>query len=114
MRLRTAVAAVTGAFAIATTIPGPANAAEGMFLYLYQGKSGSHRPGALLNPPSRGCVDIPEVTRMDVPAAHTPHNRTDSTAVVFTEPGCEGDYYVLRPNGGSASERLKLRSVSFS
>lgn len=48
-----------------------------------------------------------------VQPAHTPKNYTSSVATVFAGPNCTGDYFSLRPNGGHASDRLKVRSVVF-
>lgn len=67
-----------------------------------------------MDPPSRECVTLPEVEDPSTEPAHSPRNRTDATATVFTGPHCTGDWFSLRPHVGHASERLKLRSVVFS
>ncbi|MFI5758369.1 hypothetical protein [Streptomyces sp. NPDC051569] len=113
MRFRTALAAALGAFALVVTVPGSASAAEGHFEYLYTGFDGETEVGLLVNPDSRECITLREVAGEYVPPADAPRNRTDASATVFTGAHCEGDYYTLRP-GGSASRRLKLRSVVFS
>lgn len=115
MRLRTAVAAAVGALALIVTVPASASAATGDFTYVYSGAGGSLRAGYLLDPPSRMCITLPQVADpASSQPASTPLNLTDSTAVVFTGPDCEGDHFSLRPHGGNATSRLKLRSVVFS
>ncbi|MFE4058472.1 hypothetical protein ACFXP3_19640 [Streptomyces sp. NPDC059096] len=113
MRLRTTLAAALGAVALLVALPGPASAAEGTFSYVYTDIAGEPRLGVLVNPESRECITIPEAAGEYVPPAHSPRNRTGSSATVFTGPDCDGEHYTLRP-GGSASARLKLRSVVFS
>ncbi|MYS23384.1 hypothetical protein GA0115240_152327 [Streptomyces sp. DvalAA-14] len=113
MRMRTTLAAAVGALTLLLAVPGPASAAEGEFRYLYTVPGGDLAPGALLDPPSRECLTIPEAAHAYLPPARAPRNGTDATATVFTGPHCDGDYYTLRP-GGSASTRLELRSVVFS
>ncbi|GFN02275.1 hypothetical protein GCM10010298_51090 [Streptomyces microflavus] len=44
---------------------------------------------------------------------HSPENRTDAWATVFTGANCEGESFTLRPHTGGASERLKVRSVVY-
>lgn len=76
---------------------------------------GSPRTATLDDPASGECHTLPEVANPAASSpAHSPRNRTDATAVVFTEPDCEGDWFSLRPHTGYGSERLKLRSVVFS
>ncbi|WP_327367638.1 hypothetical protein [Streptomyces sp. NBC_01217] len=114
MRLRSTVAAAFGALALIVTVPTSANAAWGEFRYTFSGLDGSPQVGILSDPPSRSCINLPEVADPGSSSpAHSPRNYTDSTAVVFSEADCEGDIFVLRPDGGHASERLKLRSVIF-
>ncbi|MFJ9026986.1 hypothetical protein ACIRQP_00385 [Streptomyces sp. NPDC102274] len=112
MRLRTTLAAAVGALALLVSVPGSASAAEGEFTYVYTDIAGKPRVGGLVDPESSVCITIPEAAGEYVPPAHTPRNHTTATAFVFTGPDCDGDAYTLRP-GGSASERLKLRSVIF-
>ncbi|MFE4372108.1 hypothetical protein ACFRMN_28550 [Streptomyces sp. NPDC056835] len=112
MRLRSTLAAAVGALALLFSVPGPASAAEGEFTYVYTDIAGKPRVGGLVDPESLVCLTIPEAAGEYVPPAHTPRNHTTATALVFTGPDCDGDEYILRP-GGSASERLKLRSVVF-
>ncbi|MCB5183101.1 hypothetical protein [Streptomyces antimicrobicus] len=119
MRLRTSLAAALGAFALVLTLPTAATsapaAALGEFRYTYVGIDGQPRTARLDDPQSGECVTLPEVADPDASQpAHSPRNRTTSTATVFTEPGCDGDYFTLRPLTGRGSERLKLRSVVFS
>ncbi len=115
MRLRTTAAAALGALALIVTLPGSANAAEGQFAYTYTTPSGHRQAVVLLDPPSRECVTLPGLNDADTSdSADTPWNNTGSTATVFTGPDCDGAYYTLRPDGGHASSRLKLRSVVFS
>ncbi|MFD8543383.1 hypothetical protein [Streptomyces sp. NPDC059649] len=91
-----------------------AGAATGPFSYVYDDAAGEPRVGLLADPPSLECITLPEVADPAVPPAHTPRNYTASTATVFAGADCTGDYFSLRPNGGHASERLKVRSVVFS
>ncbi|ALG13625.1 hypothetical protein [Kibdelosporangium phytohabitans] len=114
MRTRTALLAVTSAFALFLTIPGTASAAVGEFTYRYLDEDGDVQSGSLIDPPSRECIDIPEVSDLEDVHAFRPRNDTGSRAVVFKESGCEGDaYFSLRPDGGHGSDRLLLRSVVF-
>ncbi|MFD8413429.1 MULTISPECIES: hypothetical protein [unclassified Streptomyces] len=114
MRLRNAAAAAFGALTLVLTIPTSAVAATGQFTYVYSGLDGRPRVGVLENPVSRECFTLPEVADPGSSSpAHSPRNRTDSTATVFTEPECRGDLFTLRPYTGYGSERLKLRSVFF-
>ncbi|MFC9653458.1 MULTISPECIES: hypothetical protein [unclassified Streptomyces] len=112
MRPRTTLAAAIGALALLVAVPGSASAAEGEFTYIYTDIAGKPRVGGVVNPGDRVCVTIPEAAGEYVPPAHTPRNHTTASALVFTGPDCDGEQYSLRP-GGSASERLKLRSVVF-
>ncbi|MEU9621743.1 MULTISPECIES: hypothetical protein [unclassified Streptomyces] len=115
MRLRSTVAAAFGALALIVAVPTSAGAASGDFSYTYSGLNGSPRIGILFDPPSRVCLTLPEVADPHSSSpAHTPWNHTDATATVFTGVDCEGDHFSLRPYGGHASSRLKLRSVVFS
>jgi hypothetical protein len=115
MRLRSAIlASVTAAFALVLSLPTSSTATQGVFRYTYETEHGFENYGWLVDPPSRTCIDLPEVSDPFTAPAHTPRNQTASTATVFTEPGCTGDYFTLRPVTGGASERLKLRSVVFS
>ncbi|MFE7128883.1 hypothetical protein [Streptomyces sp. NPDC057617] len=112
MRLRHTLAAAAGALALLVSVPGSASAAEGEFSYLFTGMDGRPTKGMLIDPPSGVCVTLPEVAGEYVPPAHSPRNGTASVATVFTGADCDGYHYRLRP-GGSASERLKMRSVVF-
>lgn len=115
MRLRHTVATAVGALALALTLPASsASATTGFFAYVYQEPGGASHLGLLSNPPGRTCLALPEVTDEAAPPAHSPWNETSSTATVFTNADCTGDYFTLRPHGGHASKRLKLRSVAFS
>lgn len=112
MRLRTTLAATVGALALIVSVPGSASAAVGEFTYVYIDIAGKPRVGGLVDPDSWVCITIPEAAGEYVPPARSPHNHTAAAALVFTGPHCDGDEYIIRP-GGSASERLKLRSVFF-
>ncbi|GAA2079128.1 hypothetical protein GCM10009801_36450 [Streptomyces albiaxialis] len=113
MRLRTTVGTGLGAVALALALAAPAAAATGTFSYVYDSPAGP-RIGVLHDPPSRQCVTLPEAAAPWTPPAHTPRNRTDATAVVFTGPDCTGDHFSMRPHTGYGTERLKVRSVVFS
>lgn len=113
MRLRSAAVAAAGTLTLLIALPTSAHAATGEFSYGYIGLTGVQR-GTLENPPGGVCVTLPEVADPGASTpAFAPRNDTDAPAVVFTEPDCTGEKYSLRPHGGHASERLKLRSVSF-
>ncbi|GGV03376.1 hypothetical protein [Streptomyces spectabilis] len=114
MRFRTALAAAAGALALIVTLPTSAAAAEGQFQYTYTGLDGSPRIAVIDDPESWECHTLPEVADPGASSpAHSPRNRTDEYATVFTGPDCDGDSFTLRPHTGYGSERLKLRSVLF-
>ncbi|TGB16034.1 hypothetical protein [Streptomyces sp. MZ04] len=109
------LAALIGAATLLLTVPGSASAAEGEFRYTYVTAGGDEGKVTLHDPASEECITLPEAAvEYAQPPAHSPKNRTDSTAVVFTNADCTGDWFSLRPFTGGASERLKLRSVIFS
>ncbi|MET9533741.1 MULTISPECIES: hypothetical protein [unclassified Streptomyces] len=113
--LRRIVTAALGAAALTLSFSGSASAAEGDFLYVFHDPSGAPHIGGLANPSSRECITLPEVAHeWFTTPADSPRNFTDATATVFTGTDCRGDHFTLRPHGGHASERLKLRSVVFS
>ncbi|QHC26335.1 hypothetical protein [Streptomyces sp. GS7] len=114
-QLRRALAAAAGSLILALALPAAsAHAATGDFTYVYNDPYLGPLPGRLTDPPSRTCLNLPGAIQEYLPPAHTPRNHTASTATVFTGLDCTGDHFTLRPNGGHASERLKLRSVVFS
>ncbi|MBL1106495.1 hypothetical protein JK361_18125 [Streptomyces sp. 5-8] len=114
MRLRNAAVAALGALALTLAVPGSASAASGEFQYTYTGLDGTPRTAVLEDPDSGECITLPEVADPGSSSpAHSPRNRTDEYALVFTEPDCTGDSFTLRPRTGYGSERLKLRSVVF-
>ena len=113
MKLRTTVGTGLGAVALALALAAPAAAASGTFSYTYDSPAGP-RIGLMENPASGECVTVPEASQPWTPPAHSPRNRTDATAVVFTGPDCTGDHFSMRPHTGYGSERLKFRSVVFS
>ncbi|MEU5951078.1 hypothetical protein [Streptomyces sp. NPDC047525] len=115
MRLRHSLAAAAGAAVLILTVPGSAYAAEGDFRYTYIDSSGEEEQVTLHDPASGECITLAEAAEeYSQPPAHSPKNRTDSYAIVFTNADCTGDDFTLRPYTGGASERLKLRSVLFS
>ncbi|MFC8981093.1 hypothetical protein ACFU3J_35190 [Streptomyces sp. NPDC057411] len=115
MRLRLSCVAALGAFTLMLAVPQSASAALGEFQYTYVGTDGNTHFRILLDPDSRECITLPEVADPATTApAYSPRNRTAATATVFTEPGCDGDFFSLRPLTGRGSERLKFRSVVFS
>ncbi|MFG2768108.1 hypothetical protein [Streptomyces rubiginosohelvolus] len=113
MRLRSALAAALGAGVLIITTPTSASAATGQFRYDYLTVEGYEASGFLNNPPSGQCLNLPGVDDDNPQPAHSPKNRTDAWATVFTNTNCEGDSFPLRPYTGGASERLKVRSVVF-
>ncbi|MFC8080325.1 hypothetical protein ACFUN8_32890 [Streptomyces sp. NPDC057307] len=114
MRLRTSVAATVGALALVITLPTSAGAAQGDFTYQHVNRAGVAQMSGLMDPQSRECITLPEVSHERSAPAHSPRNNTDATATVFAGVDCEGPHFSLRPNGGHASERLQVRSVVFS
>lgn len=113
MRLRNSVAAAVGALALVLTLPTSAQAAEGRFSYITH-DGGWSQEHTFVDPPSGVCITLWGAEDLDGPPADSPRNDTDATATVFTGTDCDGDYFSLRPFGGRASDRLKLRSVVFS
>ncbi|WP_329376034.1 hypothetical protein OG625_01215 [Streptomyces sp. NBC_01351] len=115
MRLRHAAASVAaGSLALLLTMSGTANAATGEFSYKYLGPTGQPHAVTLHDPASRECITLPEVADPDASEpAFAPHNDTDESVMVFTEPDCTGDSWTLRAHGRPATDRLKLRSVFF-
>ncbi|MFJ1563217.1 hypothetical protein ACIOG8_03145 [Streptomyces erythrochromogenes] len=115
MRLRQAAVAAFGAFTLLLTGPTSASAATGEFQYTVTGLDGSPLRVVLDDPESGECITLPEVADPAAGSpAHSPRNRTTSTATVFTGPDCSGDWFTLRPVTGHGSARLQLRSVVFS
>ncbi|MFE9118992.1 hypothetical protein [Streptomyces sp. NPDC007172] len=114
MRLRHALVSACGALALIATLGAPAHAATGHFDYKYIGLDGRPHKGTLVNPEDIVCITIPEVADPDSSRpAFAPHNRTDMSARVFTEPDCSGLSWTLKPHGKPATDRLELRSVAF-
>ncbi|MEV7547949.1 hypothetical protein [Streptomyces sp. NPDC089915] len=108
MRLRSSLGALAGALLLTLSVSTSAHAAGGEFEYQY----GTGLPNILIDPVSGECIDLP-FTTPEAPG-FAPYNRTDSTATVFVDFGCNGDtYYVMNP-GKKLGARLKLRSVVFS
>ncbi|RST03822.1 hypothetical protein EF910_18790 [Streptomyces sp. WAC07149] len=115
MRFRRASIAAFGAFTLLLAVPSSASAAVGEFQYRYTGTDGRSHLGILLDPDSGECHNLPHVDNPDTTLpGDTPRNLTTSTATVFTDVDCEGEWFTLRPLVGRGSERLKLRSVVFS
>ncbi|MBM9624398.1 hypothetical protein ACFQ60_00490 [Streptomyces zhihengii] len=112
MRLRSGFTTILGAALLAVCVT-PASAASGQFRYDYVTVEGYEATGFLNNPPDSECINLPGVGQENPEPGHTPRNRTDSWATVFTDSNCEGESFRLRPSTGNASERLKVRSVVF-
>ncbi|MFD7667431.1 hypothetical protein [Streptomyces sp. NPDC059788] len=113
MRLRSTLTAVLGAALLLTAAPGSASAASGQFRYTYETVEGFEASGFLNNPHSGRCINLPGVGLENPQPGHSPKNRTDAWATVYTDTNCKGDSFRLRPHTGGASERLKVRSVIF-
>ncbi|MFF4006518.1 hypothetical protein [Streptomyces sp. NPDC001717] len=113
MRLRSIFTTVLGAALLAVSVSTPASAASGRFFYDYVTVEGYDATGFLTNPADDECINLPGVGQENPEPGHTPRNRTDSWATVFTGTNCEGDSFRLRPHTGGASQRLKVRSVVF-
>lgn len=91
MRLRHAAGAAFGALTLLLTIPASASAAEGQFQYTVTGLDGHPLRVVLEDPPSEQCITLPEVADPSASSpAHSPRNRTDERAIVFSEPDCTG------------------------
>jgi len=115
MQLRKALAVTLGTGVLLLAAPAVANASTGDFSYRFVDSYGIVQVSTLTDPPSRECITLPEVADPGTSTpADSPRNGTNATAVVFTEPDCQGDYFSLRPVTGRAGDRLKLRSVLFS
>ncbi|GAA4787275.1 hypothetical protein GCM10023329_42840 [Streptomyces sanyensis] len=113
MHVRSTLAAGLGALALLVALPAsPASAATGDFAYAYAGPGGINLNGTLADPESGVCIDVPETVGNDVPA-FAPRNRTDATATVFLEAGCEGDTFFVMNPGRNLGQRLHFRSVVF-
>ncbi|MQY11979.1 hypothetical protein SRB5_21070 [Streptomyces sp. RB5] len=113
MRFRNTLAAAAGALALVVSLPTSAEAATGEFFYRFSGPTGEVTTRMLLDPGSFDCLTLWDVTRPLAEPAHSPLNRTDEWATVYTGLNCDGDSFTLRPHTGHASERLKMRSVRF-
>jgi hypothetical protein len=115
MRIRSALAVALGIGVLIVATPCIANAATGVFSYKFVDSQGIRQTATMESPPSSVCINLPEVADPDTSTpADEPRNDTDASATVFTGPDCGGDYFTLRPFGGHAGNRLKLRSVVFS
>ncbi|MGW7069870.1 hypothetical protein ACWGII_00790 [Streptomyces sp. NPDC054855] len=113
MRFRSAFTAVLGAALLLAVNPASASAATGQFRYDYVTDEGYDVTGFLTDPPNEQCLTLPGVGQDNPQPGHSPKNRTDAWATVFSEPDCQGAFFKLRPHTGGASERLKVRSVVF-
>ncbi|WP_194923552.1 hypothetical protein [Catenulispora pinisilvae] len=122
MRLRSALAVAAAAgLGILAGAPSAMAAShrhhtQGTFSYVWTDHHGNRHDAELVDPEARECVDLPQVTgdHEVLPPADSPRNRTNSTAVVFSDADCDGNHFSLRPLTGRGSERLKVRSVVFS
>lgn len=112
LREVTVSAAVAAAFGLLLSAPGAAVAATGQFRYGYTGDAGRRVERTVPDPADGRCVYLPGVSLPDEPEGDSPVNGTDRYATMFTDTGCVGARYTLRP-GGKATARLKLRSVRF-
>ncbi|MEU9128372.1 hypothetical protein AB0D08_09725 [Kitasatospora sp. NPDC048540] len=112
MRIRTTAAVAAAALALLWSVPGQAVAARGVFRYTYVNELGVRTAGELTGPADGSCTDVPEDAAGRGEPAFAPQNLTDDVAMVHLFPGCTGPAYLLPP-GGSASDRLLLRSVRF-
>ncbi|MEU8500095.1 peptidase inhibitor family I36 protein [Streptomyces lavendulae] len=113
MRFRTPLAAAVGALALAVTLPtSSASAATGQFVFTYE-RDGKTLEGYLRDPRARYCLTLEQVAGTDTTPAHSPRNRTNSIATVYTDVDCEGESFALKSGGGYGGENLKFRSVVF-
>ncbi|MFE9454402.1 hypothetical protein [Streptomyces sp. NPDC006739] len=117
MPLRSITAAASAAacaLVLLVAVPGSASAATGQFRYSYTTAEGYEATGFLNNPVSGKCINLPAPGSAPGSPSRAPKNRTDATATVFLDAGCEGDTYYILPQGAGASDRLLVRSVVFS
>lgn len=110
MRFRVTVTATAGAAALFLGLPGSAGAATGSFAYQYE-YGGHTYTKSLENPEDRTCtaLDLPDT----LSAAYRAENRTDTTAIIFSDSGCETPARALGP-GQSAPAKVLVRSIMFS
>lgn len=110
MRVISSILPVLGCVSLATF----AVAATGDFSYSYIGPDGKPNRAELSDPNDQVCITIPGAADpYESQPAYAPENSTDKYAIVFTEPDCTGDSFVLKPHGRPTTDRLKLRSVTF-
>ncbi|MFE2481552.1 hypothetical protein, partial [Streptomyces sp. NPDC059389] len=77
MRVRKSLTAVVGAVAVFAALPASsASAASGEFLYKYVGLNSVNLNGALNDPESGVCINIPETVGHELPAL-APQNLTN-------------------------------------
>ena len=110
MRFRFAATAVATAAALVLGLAGSASAAEGTFLYRVKAK-GQAQQGALTNPASHRCLNLPKL-RPGQPPAFGVENKTNATALVYVGDHCSGQSYLV-PAGASAPKNVHVRSVVF-
>ncbi|MFF7588052.1 hypothetical protein ACFZCK_11285 [Kitasatospora purpeofusca] len=111
MRFRTCLAVALTGLTLAVSLPTSATAATGQFFYTYE-SGGKTLEGFLRDPKGRVCINLDEVAEPATPA-HSPRNRTNSIATVYTDADCDGESFPLKANGGSGGKDVKFRSVIF-
>ena len=110
MRLRHTLGAALGALALIATLPTPAHAIPGKFLYKY-GDPASPSEAQLENPSRQACQDIPEV--VDTPnSAFAPANHVQSVAWIYTGEGCTGTKTVMEEDEEAGND-IKFKAVYF-
>ncbi|MER5808404.1 hypothetical protein ABT143_09460 [Streptomyces sp. NPDC002033] len=113
MKLRNAVAAALGAFALTLSMSGSALATTGDFHYKYRDDFDRELTVTLPDPRSDKCINLYGVDSYEFAPGFAPHNETDAWVTVYSDTNCDGREWRLKPHGRQASDRLLVRSVRF-
>lgn len=111
MRLRTALAAATAAFALVLSAAGSSSAATGEFRYVTLDLNNVQIQHVLDNPMSGECIDLEGTANLP---ALLGRNFTTSTATVFQDASCDGDTFWTVSPFNSTPVTARFRSVVFS
>ncbi|WP_330457076.1 hypothetical protein OIB37_09375 [Streptomyces sp. NBC_00820] len=113
MKLRTTLGASLGALALALSMAGSAQAAQGSFHYKYVDGYGQEQHVALADPHSGKCINLYGVGDDEELPGYGPQNDTDTAVTVYLGANCEGSAWRLRAHGKPAKDTLEVRSVRF-
>lgn len=111
MRLRTALAAVTAAFALVLSTAGSSSAATGDFLYVSLDLNNVQIQQELSNPDNGVCIELEGTANLP---ALLGRNFTTSVATVFQDSNCDGDTFWVVNQGAFVPLTSRFRSVIFS